>query len=87
MSAFTDRVYAEFLALNGGSGRPVRVSQRTRPTLNHYAQWRRAYGAFVSGGMGVPPMVTEPVLAASSRSNGPSFVGTASVSLPEVDAA
>ena len=56
MSAFTDRVYAEFVARNGGSARPARRSQRTRPTFNHYAQWRQAHDAFVSGGMGRSPM-------------------------------
>lgn len=57
MSAFTDRVYAEFLARNGGSGRPPRLAPRSRVTVNEYAAWRRLTGrdGCSSGGLGVTP--------------------------------
>lgn len=44
MSAFTDRLYAEFLARNGGSGRPARAAPRAKATVNNYDAWRRMTG-------------------------------------------
>ena len=52
MSAFTDRIYAEMLIRNGGTGLPPRIQVRSNATRNQYAAWR----ALTSGGMGDSPM-------------------------------
>lgn len=61
MSAFTDRLYADLVRLNGGSGRPPRREIRSVATVNQYAAWRKVTGR----GMGGTPMErsgTDPAL-------------------------